>query len=395
MSQPYNTARNASQNIRGLPNTLLKLHGHMNPIWSVAFLPSGKEVISGSADGNVRRWRVEDGCELGKLMWDKGAVLAVAASVDGRFIAMGGKAKNITICDATTYEKVIELEGHLDNIRSLDFSHDSASVVSGSVDKTVIVWSTVTGKSLLGPLKGHTSTVWRAQFSPNGDKIASCDGGDIRIWNSHSGDLVIRPIPVKAVSLAWTPDDQQLIAGCGDGSIKRIASSSGSLIAGWKAHTNLVHSIAVSPNGKFIASASPDNTVRLWAMTTSERIFPPLECDDRVYSVAISPDGSHLANGGRDSKVRIWSLKRMVSSSLLKHKHAPATSNLIAHPNGSSSTQSVDNSVQQSVLSSLEEHALEPPTPPKVITDGQRKDPGHSVSSAFVPFLIIFPPKLL
>ncbi|KIJ10197.1 hypothetical protein PAXINDRAFT_86401 [Paxillus involutus ATCC 200175] len=386
-------------------------------------------------------------------MWDKGGVLAVAALSDGQWIAMGGEQKNITLWNATTCEKAIELEGHSNDVQSLEFSPDSVRVVSGLTDKTVIIWSTTTtttttgkcllgplkghakrireahfslngnkiascdghdihdsikcfssstgallaewkahpdiitsitlssngkfmastshnrtvylwdmttlahigptlqcgdevysvaispagshllsgghdmkihiwslegmvprdGPATLGPLKGHTNSVWEAHFSPNGNKVTSCDGDDICIWNSHSGDLVIA---VNAVFFAWTPDGQQLIAGCGDGSIKCIASSTGSLIADWKAHTNLVHSISVSPNCKFLACASPDKSVRLWAMMTSMQIGPPLQCPDRVYSVAISPDGTHLARGGRDSTVRIWRLEGMVSPSL-------------------------------------------------------------------------------
>ncbi|KAF8842624.1 WD40 repeat-like protein [Paxillus ammoniavirescens] len=355
------------------PKPPLKLRGQTNPIWSIAFLPDGKEVISGSWDGNIRRWRVEDGCELGKEIRENGVVYAVAASSDGLFIATGGKAKNIAIWDATTYEKVIELEGHSAGnfTRSLEFSPDSARLVSGSTDKTVIVWSTGTGQQLSAPLKGHTNSVWEAHFSPNGDKIASCDGCDIRIWDSHSGDLVIQPITVKALSLAWTPDGQQLIAGCTEGSIKRFYSPTGFLLADWQAHASLVHSISVSPNGKFLASASPDKTVRLWAMTTSTQIGPPLQCPDRVYSVAISPDGTHLARGGRDSQARIWRLEGMVSQSLLNGM--PSTSDVGAHSHGLPSKGSFVDLVEQDIWSSLEED----PWPPKTITNDQGKDPGH------------------
>ncbi|KIJ12552.1 hypothetical protein PAXINDRAFT_82628 [Paxillus involutus ATCC 200175] len=277
MSQLVDTARNAYLRIRGFLKPPLVLLGHTAIVWSVAFLPDGKEVISGSEDGSARRWRVEDGCE------------------------------------------VVVLEGHTGRVRSLAFSPDSARFVSGSTDKTVIVWSTTTGERLLGPLIGHTNTVWCACFSPNGDKIASCDGNHIRIWNSQSGDLVIRPIRTSAIPLAWTPDGQQLFAGCADGSIKRFALSTGSILVTWKAHTSIVHSIAVSPNGKFVASASLDKTVRLWDMKTSTQIGPTLQCDDKVLSVAISPAGSHLVSGADDGKIRIWSLKGMSPLVLLGH----------------------------------------------------------------------------
>ncbi|KAF8835789.1 WD40 repeat-like protein [Paxillus ammoniavirescens] len=188
----------------------------------------------------------------------------------------------------------------------------------------------------------------------------------MRIWNSYSGDLVIRRIKVPAVSLVWTPDGQELITGCGEGFIRRFSSSTGSLRADWKPHTELVHSITISPNGKFIASASYDKTVRLWDLMASNSIGPALECDGEVYSVAISPSGSHLASGGHDNKVRIWSLKGMIPSSLLKN--TPTTSNVTLRHNGSLSSRTFIKPVQQEVLASTEEHLSgPPPAPPRVI----------------------------
>ncbi|KIJ12547.1 hypothetical protein PAXINDRAFT_101160 [Paxillus involutus ATCC 200175] len=320
MLRLYEAIKRTYRRVRGLPQLPLLLLGHTGAVWSVAFLPDGKQVISGSVDCSVRGWRIKGGGEVGKPIWEKGWVLAVAASGDGHWIATGGRENNITIWDAMTHEKVVQLEGHSDTIRSLAFSQDSGRVVSGSRDRTVIVWRSRTGERLVGPFTGHTHTVWEVGFSPSGKEIASCDGGAIHIWNSHSGEL-LRPINVAAVSCAWTPDGQQLIAGFEDGSVERFDSSSGSLLADWKAHIDLVSSIAVSRNGTFIASASRDRTVRLWDITTGSptQIGSPLNCDDKVYSVAISLAGKHLMSGGGDGRVRIWRLKGMVPSSLLKN----------------------------------------------------------------------------
>ncbi|KIJ10804.1 hypothetical protein PAXINDRAFT_119273 [Paxillus involutus ATCC 200175] len=313
----------------------IELEGHSNDVRSLEFSPDSARVVSGSTDKTVIIWSTTTTTTTTTGKSHPDIITSITLSPNGKFMASTSHdrtvPKNITIWDATTYEKVIELEGHLAGnfTRSLEFSRDSTRLVSGSTDKTVIVWNTVTGRQLSDPLKGHTNSVWEAHFSPNGDKIASCDGCDIRIWDSHSGNLVIQPITVKALSLAWTPNGQQLIAGCTEGSIKHFYSPTGFLLADWQVHASLVHSISVSPNGKFVASASPDKTVRLWAMTASKQIGSPLQCPDRVYSVAISPDGTRLARGGRDGKVRIWRLEGMVSPSLLDG--TPSTSDVGAH----------------------------------------------------------------
>ncbi|KAF9222909.1 WD40 repeat-like protein [Gyrodon lividus] len=317
-SRLYDTARNAYWRVRGLPTPPLVLLGHTRSITSVAFLPDGKQVISGSEDSSVRAWRVEDGREVATVISKRGSVLAVAVSGDGRWIATGGSGKTIMIWNAITQETVVELEGHLDRVLSLAFSPDSGKIVSGSDDGTVIVWDTTTSERLAGPLKGHANWVDSVSFSPNGDQIASCDYCDIRIWNSHSGELVISPIQVdSALSLAWTPNGQQLVAGSVLGSIKEFDTSTGSLLAEWNGHDSIVYSIAVSPNGKFIASGSRDATVRLWDTTTRRQICPALHHDSHVLSVAISPDSSHLVSGGRDQQTRIWSLQGITPPSVI------------------------------------------------------------------------------
>ncbi|KIJ04412.1 hypothetical protein PAXINDRAFT_60399, partial [Paxillus involutus ATCC 200175] len=155
-------------------------------------------------------------------------------------------------------------------------------------------------------LKGHTSKVDCVECSPNGEEIASCDGQDLRIWHSHTGKALLLPIPVKARSLGWTSNGQQLIAGCDNGYIKFFDPSTGSQLAQWKGHNGIVHSISISSNGKFFASGSQDKTVRLWDTTTQQQISPALLHDSYVYSVAISCDSRHLASGGEDHNVRVW-----------------------------------------------------------------------------------------
>src|SRR5438034_3827520 len=72
-------------------------------------------------------------------------------------------------------------------------------------------------------------------------------------------------------------------------------------------HTNWVHSVAFSPDGKTLASGSGDQTVRLWDVATGRQIGKPLTANTRgVTSVAYSSDGKILASGGDDDTVRVW-----------------------------------------------------------------------------------------
>ena len=83
-------------------------------------------------------------------------------------------------------------------------------------------------------------------------------------------------------------------------------------------HTKAVYSVAFSPDGKTLASASFDGTVRLWNVATGRQIGHPLTGHtDGVNEVAFSPDGKTLASGSDDNTVRLWDVAtgRQIGSS--------------------------------------------------------------------------------
>jgi WD40 repeat protein len=84
--------------------------------------------------------------------------------------------------------------------------------------------------------------------------------------------------------------------------------------SGWPAiqsilygHTHYVRSVAFSPDGRRIVSASDDKSVRVWDAETGQTVLGPLEGHTSpVSSVSFSPDGRHIVSGSHDQSVQVW-----------------------------------------------------------------------------------------
>ena len=121
------------------------------------------------------------------------------------------------------------MRGHTGGVSSAQFGPDGQNIVSASADKTVRVWSAVTGE-LLQTLKGHSEGVASAQFGPDGRKIVSASADrTVRVWSAVSGEL------------------EQTLEG----------------------HSGGVNTAQFGPDGQKIVSASYDKTVRVWSAKTA------------------------------------------------------------------------------------------------------------------------------
>lgn len=177
------------------------------------------------------------------------------------------------------------------------------------------LWDIASGK-LLRAMKTHSNGVARLAFSPDGKTLAS--GGWIgdpkaRIWDIASGKLLqeLGYSKTAVCFVAFAPDGQTL-ASCMDMEIAVWNLKYGKLK--WQAKASgPIDSIAISPDGRRLASANGDLTVSLWDFE-SGKIVRTLPAQQVIatgsQAVMFAPDGKALATGGfRDGKVRIWDVQ--------------------------------------------------------------------------------------
>ena len=190
------------------------------------------------------------------------------------------------------------LTGHKDIIESVAISPDGQTIVSGSYDGTIKLWSLRTGE-LQNTLKGHTNRITCIAISPDGQTIAS--GGydqTIKLWSLSTGQflqtLEDRPDRVRDIAFSY---NGQVLLSIGEWEIKLWAVRTGKLLRILAGNSQAARLVAFSPDSNTCAIGSLNGTLELWHPNIGRqlRTFGNRMCG--IGAIAFSPDGQILASG--------------------------------------------------------------------------------------------------
>ncbi|MEH2377943.1 MAG: serine/threonine-protein kinase [Nostoc sp.] len=126
--------------------------------------------------------------------------------------------------------------------------------------------------------------------------------GDVSLVNTLQGH------ESSVLSVAISPDGKTIASSGGDSTIKLWNLATGKQISSLKGHSQQVNVVAISPDGKTLVSGSDDNTIKIWNLATRRLIRTLQGHSDSVHALAISADSETLVSGSDDNTIKIWDL---------------------------------------------------------------------------------------
>jgi WD40 repeat protein len=309
------------------------LKGHEYDVETAAFSPDGSRVLTASLDRTARIWAITPPRYASRVLAGHTAAVGYATfSPDGKSVLTVSDDKTARVWDFETSAVIAVLSGHKDRVRGGEFSPDGRRVLTGSEDKTARIWDLTTGKTT-AILLDNGNEIHSARFSPDGLRVLTLSGHTgsgvflgpktASIWDAQTGKT-------SAVLSSGQDDGIGMARFSPDGS--RVLVISGKTASVWDAHTGnirswndekLIRDAAFSPNGDRIATAS--SAAFIWDAASGESVAVLSEHQDWVTSVAFSPDGLRLVTASADTTARIWDAETGSVVTVLEGHQRPVT----------------------------------------------------------------------
>lgn len=258
----------------------------------VYFSPNGKILAIQSDKNNIELWRI-----------------------DGTFIKIIKVNQNKEDQSPDSRESFFADQNTDLDFSLIDFSSDSRTLAIATDKNTVEIRKLDNKASLVKTIKTENA-VQNIYFIPDSDTVGITTGyHTAKLWQltdkTNKEPKLLQTFPGhknKVTGVSISPNSQ-LIASASEDNTVKLWQPNSKLLRTFKEHANKVNSVSFSPDGKLIASASDDKTVKIWQPADGKVIKSCEGHTKGVKSTSFSPDGKMIASVGKDNTVRLWNIE--------------------------------------------------------------------------------------
>jgi serine/threonine protein kinase/WD40 repeat protein len=316
--------------------------GHQGEVTQVCFHPDKNWLMTGGSDGTIIVWEVESAVEVSRLSlgspivalrWRPGRESAAAWLKDGRLLLLSLEKKQqpTVACSILAGDNSSQISSApaetragrdpKDAILALEWSLDGMELfaVRGTNGNTLLRQCDISANLPMEVLNLSAKLIPEntaaAAIHPNGLLALAC--GDRLMVKSLESDQPMFTVDLlgDASKLAFSPSADQLAICIGKIDIGILDIPAGKFIKTFTAHDQSIRAMQYSPDGKWLASASDDGTLRTWRTDGFQLASSKWGHVRAIADVAFSPDSSLIATAGRLC-AKTWSCRTLPSLNL-------------------------------------------------------------------------------
>lgn len=285
---------------------------HDDWVSSAAWSGDDSKIVTTCADGSARIWSASADAStttpIVTIPYDSGEIVVARWSHTGASIAAVASNGRCLLWNAQDPKKVMLLDKIDKSLVSNAFwSHDDRYLLTVHRNGELRIWDPVNLKTPPRVLAGLAEPDL-VRWSPVDDRVLLTPrrGGSAKIVHvSDTQKSIDIPWPCEgAPDAQWSLNGSRIVAGCSDGTARVWSVDSGQITASLPGHSGSISSLAWSPEGKHIVTAS--DVARIWSSDGKGKPATLDEHRDWITSVAWSPDGKHIVTTSMDGSALVW-----------------------------------------------------------------------------------------
>lgn len=217
-------------------------------------------------------------------------------------------------------------------VLTVRLSPDAKKLAVGCGNELVVYTVGEKTLTLVARASAHPDPIQSLAWSADGTRIATGAFRRIVLWNAQelAAERVVRDeLTDRITALHFTKDGDRLFAADGriaeSGIVRVVEVRTGTVAASWPAHADTIADLALSPDGKLLATAGADKIVKLWEVDGHKEVARIEAHTTQVLAVGFHPDGTQLVTGGADQQLKAWNVKTREQVMLLGKPTAAIT----------------------------------------------------------------------